>query len=40
MQEVFQDEAQNYYHSFPIGQGQFSPMVFFWKILDGQVRNS
>lgn len=29
MQEVFQDTAQNYYHSFPIGQGQFSPMVFF-----------
>lgn len=31
MQEVFQDAAQNYYHSFPIGQGQFSPMVFFGK---------
>ncbi|WP_316202897.1 MULTISPECIES: hypothetical protein [unclassified Bradyrhizobium] len=29
MQEVFQDAAQNFYHTFPLGQGQFSPMVFF-----------
>jgi predicted Rossmann-fold nucleotide-binding protein len=36
MQEVFQDAAQNFYHTFPAkqGAGYFSPMVFFgsfWK---------
>jgi predicted Rossmann-fold nucleotide-binding protein len=31
LQEVFQDVAQNYYHTFPagLGAGYFSPMVFF-----------
>ncbi|MGJ4932609.1 LOG family protein [Bradyrhizobium sp. HKCCYLS2038] len=31
LQEVFQDAAQNYYHTFPAkqGAGYFSPMVFF-----------
>ena len=36
LQEVFQDAAQNFYHTFPMGQdvqGEFSPMIFlgsFW----------
>ncbi len=32
MQEVFQDAAQNFYHTFPTGPGkagEFSPMIFF-----------
>ena len=32
LQEVFQDAAQNFYHTFPMGPGKtgvFSPMVFF-----------
>lgn len=32
LQEVFQDTAQNYYHTFPDGpgkKGEFSPMVFY-----------